>query len=90
MEESFDRCAEGVCKALWWKEDLRLGKVTFMERHGEPSPSFTRQTTHKHWFGKGVVLALPSKPVRSAEMIWERFSTAGEVLRPLYKWVMDP
>jgi len=35
-----------VCKALWWKEDLRLGKVTCMERYGEAIPSFTRQTTN--------------------------------------------
>ena len=37
-------------------------------------------------------MALLSKLVKSeaSEMIWERFSTAGEVLRPLYTWVMDP
>lgn len=83
-----------ACKALWWKEDIRLGEVTFMERCGEPHP-FLHKTDNQHTgtgAGKGVVLALLSKPVKSAasEMIWERFSVAGEVLRPLYKWVMDP
>lgn len=49
MEKSFDQCQEAVlkaCKTLWWKEDLRLGKVTFMERYCELTPSFTRQTTN--------------------------------------------
>lgn len=49
MEKSFDQGQEAmlkVSKALWWKEDLRLGKVTFIERYGEPTPFFTRQVTN--------------------------------------------
>lgn len=49
MEKSFGQWQEAVlkaCKALWWKEDLRLGKVIFVERCGEPTPPFSRQTTN--------------------------------------------
>lgn len=43
-----------VCRALWWKADLRLGQEVVMERHGEPKPPLTRKTSNAQTLARGL------------------------------------